>query len=654
MLKRLTLRNKLILSFIFILLVPSLIIGFSSYNSAKNNIEQQMISNANGNIELLNSLIDATILPKMEQSNFLASTLHAGMLKDREYKELQNQLQNFTSSSKEVLSVYVGTTDGKTIIEPVVDLPKDFDPREREWYKQAMERKGQAIVTAPYTDASTGKHVITMASVLEDGSGVVGIDVDIDSINKTISTAKIGEKGFPFVADADGNMAFHPTDNSRKPLVKQVAGPMFGKSQGKFSYEINGVSKQLVFLTNETTGWKVAGTMDKLEYTQASSSIFNITILVIGIMVVIGGLFVYLVIRSIVRPIQNMVSVTEKVSSGDLTERVAIKTNDELGKLGASFNKMIDSVRMLVSKINQSSDHLAASTQQLAASSEQTAQTTREVTTAITQVAIGSKAQMASSIEAGKSMETITEGIGRIAFNSSTVSESSVAAHKNAEQGDQVLEEMVAQMKNISDSVKQGVGIVRLLGHHSEQIGKFIEVITQISDQTNLLALNAAIEAARAGEHGRGFAVVADEVRKLAEDSKRSADQIAQLVATIQSDTLKAVSLMEKGEEEANSGLMVVDTASKAFQHILQSVQEVSSQIQEVAATSQEMSASSEEIAATVEQVSHIASETAESTSQVAGNAELQLTAIQEISQSIHELGTLAADLQETVNQFKI
>jgi methyl-accepting chemotaxis protein len=196
--------------------------------------------------------------------------------------------------------------------------------------------------------------------------------------------------------------------------------------------------------------------------------------------------------------------------------------------------------------------------------------------------------------------------------------------------------------------------MIKLLGNHSQKIGKILEVISQISDQTNLLALNAAIEAARAGEHGRGFAVVADEVRKLAEESKHSADQIADLIATIQNDTARAVNIMEKGNTEVQNGLQVVDTAGQSFQQILQSIQGVTSQIQEVAATSQEISASSEEITASVEEVASIASEAAASTNQVATSAETQLASIQEITQSINELSKLALDLQDTVNQFKM
>ncbi|WNS77898.1 methyl-accepting chemotaxis protein [Domibacillus sp. DTU_2020_1001157_1_SI_ALB_TIR_016] len=649
-----SLKNKLIISFTLILIIPSLIIGSLSYVKAKTSIQREITNSAETNVQLLSDVLDAAFKAKMEQTNFLAGQISKNLFKDPSYKTLHNQLAGFYNTTEGLLSVYVGTTDGTFVMEPALGSPEGYDPRERGWYKQAMEHQGEAIITSPYPDASTGKMVVTIASALKDGSGVVGFDLEINSLGEIVSQASIGQKGYPFIMDGDQKIVFHPTAKSGETLDSQISGPLFASNEGHFEYKFEDIAKDMVFLTNPTTGWKVAGTMEVSEFTDASESIWNSALLTLALSLIAGSLFVFFVLRSILRPISRLMTVTEKVSNGDLTERVDVKTKDEIGQLGTSFNQMIDSLRSVLTKINDSSQHLAASTQQLSAGSEYTAQTTKEVADAIQEVASGSESQMTSTEESAKATEEIARGIQYIAEGSNMVSESSVTASQNAQKGNEALEQVTAQMKLIAETVNGSVGTVKLLEEHSQEIGKITDVITQIADQTNLLALNAAIEAARAGEQGKGFAVVAEEVRKLAEESKKSANQISNLISTIQKDTAKAVTSMEKGKSEVESGYSVVITAGEAFEQIFGSVQKVTEQIQEVSATSQEISASAEEVTASVEEVSSIASETAASANQVAVSAEAQLHSIEEITKSIHELSKLATDLQETVNEFRM
>ncbi|WP_420829935.1 methyl-accepting chemotaxis protein [Bacillus ectoiniformans] len=261
---------------------------------------------------------------------------------------------------------------------------------------------------------------------------------------------------------------------------------------------------------------------------------------------------------------------------------------------------------------------------------------------------------MNSSDESVRAMEEISIGVQRIAESSSEVSESAIHTTKEAQQGKSKIENVVKQMDSIRSSVHEGMEQIKDLNAHSDEIGQIISVITQISDQTNLLALNAAIEAARAGEHGKGFAVVAEEVRKLAEESKKSADQISTLITTLQQATNQSVSVIRKSESEVERGMEEVASAGEAFTHILQSIENVAEQIQEVSATSEEISASSEEVTASVAEMSTIAQKTTTSTKDVVELSKSQLSQIGENIEAIEQLRQLAAELQENVHRFKL
>ncbi|WP_413789095.1 methyl-accepting chemotaxis protein [Bacillus kandeliae] len=315
---------------------------------------------------------------------------------------------------------------------------------------------------------------------------------------------------------------------------------------------------------------------------------------------------------------------------------------------------MTDSLHTLLHHISESSDHLTLASEQMAAHSKQAEQSTTEVTHRMAQVASGSDRQMQSSEETARAMEEISIGVQRVAESSADVSEVSVQATKEAQQGREMLENVIAQMNLIRASVQEGVSEIKKLNSHSVEIGQIISVITQISEQTNLLALNAAIEAARAGEHGKGFAVVADEVRKLAEESKKSADQVASLITTIQQATARSTSVIEKSENEVENGIELTAEAGEAFMHILHSVEQVAAQIQEVSATAEEMSASSEEVTASVGEMADISKEAAQTTSEVVQLSEQQLQSSKDNTKAIEQLSELALQLQQSVHRFKV
>jgi len=381
-----------------------------------------------------------------------------------------------------------------------------------------------------------------------------------------------------------------------------------------------------------------------------------IIVLVVGIISVLVGIAISLIIgRIISKPVIALANSALKMAEGDLSVKpIKVKNKDEIGDLVSSFNLMAQNLRMVIEKVSINSSQTAASAEELTASAEQTARATEQIATSIQVIASGAETQVDSANDSSTAMNEMAIGIQQIAETSSFVSESAIETSREANLGNESLQKMIDQMNTINDAVSDSALGVKQLGELSKEIGNIIGVITGIADQTNLLALNAAIEAARAGEHGKGFAVVADEVRKLAEQSKESADQIAGLITRIQVETIEAVQAMEVGTTEVATGRLIVDETGKRFEKILVSIEQVTAQIQEVTAISEEMSASTEEVSASIGEMANIAQHSAENTQDVASASEEQLASMEEIAASATILSEMAEDLQETIQQFKL
>ncbi|WP_313893588.1 methyl-accepting chemotaxis protein [Psychrobacillus sp.] len=389
-----------------------------------------------------------------------------------------------------------------------------------------------------------------------------------------------------------------------------------------------------------------------------SDTVFALLFKIISVLVGAGAVAIIgslLLTRTIIRPILTINNQLKEISEGegDLTKELVVNTKDEIGELANSFNKMLGSLRTMMRQISITSDQVASSSEELTASAEQTTEATDQIAASIHEIADGSKAQVQGADESSKAMQEITMDIQRVAESTSSISKAAVETNEEAISGNESLQKVILQMNTIHLSVDQSASVVKQLGEQSEEIGNILGVITGIADQTNLLALNAAIEAARAGEHGKGFAVVADEVRKLAEQSKISADQIASLIKQIQGDTAHAVNVMEQGTVEVNAGMQVVKETETGFQKILTSIELVASQIQEVSAVAEEMSASAEQVNASTEEMATIAQISASNTQNVAAASEEQLASMEEISASASSMAKMAEDLQGLIHKFK-
>ena len=357
-------------------------------------------------------------------------------------------------------------------------------------------------------------------------------------------------------------------------------------------------------------------------------------------------------IRKTIRPLHELAELAKRAAKGDLTVRIPVNSRDEIGVLSSSFNEMITDIRELIGSMKETTSHVTEASNHLTVISQQTAQSTHEISSAIQEVASGSETQLIGTEESKIAMGEMTVGIQRIAESSSNVSEYSVAAAQAAKQGNEVVQQTVAQMNNIHASVNESVTMVRKLAQQSNEIEQIVSVIGNIATQTNLLALNASIEATRAGEHGRGFGVVAKEVGSLAEQAKVSTEQIAELLQSVVASTRHMAGAMESAAEEVQEGTQIVQVAGETFQKVWNSIQEVSDQIQEVSAASEEMSAGSEQVAAVLDNLAEIAKNASESSQSVAASSEEQLAIVEEIADSAAVMSGKMKELDQEMKKF--
>ncbi len=543
------------------------------------------------------------------------------------------------------------------------DDSKSSDISDRNFYKSAL--KGQdEVVSEVLVSKDNGSLITVLATPIRDKEGgiVTGIlqgNIELPVLNSFVKELS-QDNATVYIVDSDGKLLAHPTKTLDKPedrtdlndfefIKKGVKG-----ESGSEEVVKDGKSMLVSYVRDKKTGWVICAeipksiTVEKSIHSLINTSLIGIVILFITC----GGVFV--LVGYATKPLHILLNAANKISNGDLTvNNINIKSNDEIGNLGRAFEKMAVNLREVINNIKEHSERVSSASSEMTDVCEQQSKVATNSAENVNEIAEGSMLVSSKIDKINSNMNILDSAIKDINEKSDNVSSAVQTASSYSEKGSEALHKVNSSMVNIQGSVNDTSKVIDKLGEHSQAIGKITEVIKGISEQTNLLALNAAIEAARAGEQGKGFAVVADEVRKLAEQSGEAAGQVSALINGIQKETENVALVMNKGINEVNDGSKVVNEANSYFQLIFKSIQEVESNMQEVSNAIDNMNKTEKEVFVNVSDITQLSEAVAGETQGISAATEEQVASIEEMTASVQSFSDMATTLKELTDKFK-